>query len=157
MRLWRISAYPGLDGVGGLHLSGRWHSRPRAIIYTCEHPALALAEMLPKLKLGMAQIPLTLKLVGIDIQPGASRARTPMLPSGWQANEPTTRAIGNAWLDAGETLLLPVPSSLIAHSRNYLINAAHAQLHTHVHETVIEPFWFDRRYLPQTRAVAHEK
>lgn len=71
---------------------------------------------------------------------------SPALPVGWQANEPTSQALGNRWLDAGAELLLPVPSAVIPHATNYLISAAHPQAHTHLVES-IEPFWFDKRYL----------
>jgi len=46
MQLWRISNYADLTGVGGLHASGRWHSRGRRIVYLADHPASALLEML---------------------------------------------------------------------------------------------------------------
>ncbi|WP_278409050.1 RES family NAD+ phosphorylase [Pseudomonas rhodesiae] len=146
MQLWRISAFPGLSGLGGHHTDGRWHTLPRSVIYAAEHPALAMVEVLAHMRLSLANIPSTLQLIRIDVAPGASMGASPALPVGWQANEPTSQVVGNRWLDGGGQLLLPVPSALIPHATNYLINAAHPQVQTHLLET-IEPFWFDKRYL----------
>lgn len=147
MRLWRISAYPGLGGVGGHHQDGRWHTMKRSVIYTGEHPALAMIEVMAHMRLSLTNIPVSLKLIRLQLRDGASVAPTPALPAGWQANEPASQAVGNAWLDGGTTLLLPVPSALIADSTNYLINPNHAQAATHLLEEKVEGFWFDRRFL----------
>lgn len=147
MRLWRISSYPGLSGIGGHHADGRWHTRGKAILYASEHPALAMVEAMAHMRLGVTAIPLTLKLIAIDVSDTATLAPTPGLPTGWQANEPTSQAIGDAWIARGDTLLLRVPSAIVAHSTNYLINPAHAEAPMLLSEVEIEPFWFDRRYL----------
>ena len=149
MRLWRISEWPGLGGEGGLYADGRWNPLGVRVVYASEHPALSLIETLVHLHLKLARgsIPTTLKLIALDIDDGATISNTPALPSGWQANEPTTQAIGGAWLQANADLLLPVPSALIAHATNYLINPAHTQAVTHVREVTIEPVWIDKRFL----------
>jgi RES domain-containing protein len=147
MRLWRISSYPGLSGVGGQHVDGRWHTRGRQILYTSEHPALAMVEAMAHMRLGITAIPLTLKLIAIEVDDRATKAPAPRLPSGWQANEPTSQAVGDAWLAGRDALLLPVPSAILMHATNWLINPAHAESATMVSEVGIEPFWFDRRYL----------
>ncbi|EQD43820.1 RES domain protein [mine drainage metagenome] len=58
-----------------------------------------------------------------------------------------SQAVGDAWLRSRTGLLLPVPSALLAHATNHVINPAHAQAATHLAEGAIEPFWFDKRYL----------
>jgi RES domain-containing protein len=146
MRLWRITRFPGLDGAGGILASARWHSRPRPVIYAAEHPALAMAEVLVHMRLDVSAIPLTLRLVAIDIEKGAKRSKPPEVPSGWQANHSATQALGNTWLDARSSLLMPVPSALIAHSTNWLINPLHPQGSTHLSEVDLGPFWIDPRF-----------
>jgi RES domain-containing protein len=147
MRLWRISSYPGLSGVGGLHADGRWHTRGKPVLYASEHPALAMVEAMAHMRLGVTAIPLTLKLIAIDVSEATTIAPTPDLPPGWQANEPTSQAIGDAWIARAETLLLRLPSAILAHSTNYLLNPSHADAATRLSEVEVEPFWFDRRYL----------
>jgi RES domain-containing protein len=147
MRLFRLSSWPGLGGQGGLQVDGRWHGKGRPVLYVSEHPALSMVEVMAHMRLRMSNIPLTLKLIRIEVADGASIAPAPPLPSNWQANEPTSQAVGNAWLAGAASLLLPVPSALLAHSTNYLINPAHPEATTHLAETEILPFWFDKRFL----------
>ncbi|MOA35436.1 hypothetical protein D3C78_1568850 [compost metagenome] len=47
-------------------------------------------------------------------------------PLHWETDLPATRAVGNAWLARGDTLLLRVPSA--AGGVQYLLNAAHPHL-----------------------------
>lgn len=147
MHLWRISQWPGLTGVGGLYEAGRWHTLGHPVIYVAEHTALAMVESMAHLQLELGTIPTTLKLIRIDVGAGAIISATPALPSGWQANEPTCQALGDQWLQSGAGLLLPVPSAILAHATNYLINPGHPQAATHLKEHAPEPFWFDKRFL----------
>lgn len=147
MRLWRVSAWPGIAGEGGLYVDGRWHTAGRRVVYASEHPALAMVEVMAHMRLGVTAIPTTLKLIALDVAPRATRSAAPPLAAGWQANEPTSQAIGNLWLDGNSALLMPVPSALLAHSTNYVINASHPQAASHLAEGPAEPFWFDRRFI----------
>jgi hypothetical protein len=106
MQLWRISAFLGLSGLGGHHTDGRWHTLPRSVIYAAEHPALAMVEVLAHMRLSLANIPSTLQLIRIEVAPGALIDSSPALPVGWQANEPTSQALGNRWLDTGSARLV---------------------------------------------------
>jgi RES domain-containing protein len=64
-----------------------------------------------------------------------------------QVNQPTGQRVDNLWLQAGTELVLPLPSALINHTTNYMINAAHPQAATHLAETLVEPFWIDPRFV----------
>ncbi|MGH8192066.1 MAG: RES family NAD+ phosphorylase [Rhodanobacteraceae bacterium] len=147
LRGWRISEWTGLDGNGGLFVAGRWHSRGQRVLYVGEHPALALIESMAHMRVSLSAIPLTLKLIAVDIKDGASMSPTPALPPGWEANEVASRAIGDAWLQGNSALVLPVPSAIIAHARNYLINPGHRQASTHLKEAMVEPIWMEPRFL----------
>ena len=147
MLLWRISSYPGLAGLGGYQVDGRWHTSGSPIIYTSEHPALAMVETMAHMRLRLIRIPLTLKMITVEVAGAATISPPPILPSGWQANEPTSRALGDTWLASQSGLLLPVPSALLVDSTNYLINPDHPEAATCLSEIRIEPFWFDQRYL----------
>lgn len=147
MRLWRLSAFPGLPGEGGMHVDGRWHTKGHPVLYAAEHPALAMVEVMAHMRLSITTIPVTLKLIAIDVDTDATVSPPPALPTGWQANEPTSQAVGDAWLTAGAGLLLPVPSALLAHATSYVINPVHPQAATHLTENLVEAFWFDKRFL----------
>lgn len=126
--LWRISNYATLDGTGGLHVSGRWHTRGKPIVYCAEHPAGALTEML--VHLDREEMPNTFRLLRIAIKKTApvQRLEEGNLPANWRTDVPITRAIGDAWLASRSSLLLEVPSVLVPFSRNILINPQHAAI-----------------------------
>jgi len=145
MRLWRISRYPGLTGIGGTFSDGRWHHAPRHILYAAEHPALALAEVLAHLRAELDAMPTTLRLLAIDVRPRATLAPVPELPAGWQANEPATQALGDVWHAGQRTLLLKIPSAILPHSYSYVINPQHRQAATHLTEVDEGLLWIDPR------------
>jgi len=143
MRLWRVSRYRGLSGVGGTYSDSRWHQAPRRVLFAAEHPALAVLEVLAHLRIDLSQMPTTLRLFAIDLKPRASISLAPELPSGWHSNTPTTQTLGNAWLDKSKSLCLRVPSALLPHAHNYVINPRHKQATTHLNELDLGPFWLD--------------
>lgn len=126
MRLWRISNHADLSGMGGFRFSARWHSKGRPILYTAEHPAGALTEFLAHIDL--QDMPSTFQLITIDIDgaPPAPTVDPASLPADWTTNHAATRAIGDAWLKSGGSLLLRVPSVLVPDAFNMLINPTHA-------------------------------
>jgi RES domain-containing protein len=48
------------------------------------------------------------------------------LPTAWPTRRGLTRQIGDRWLDRGTSALLQVPSVIVPHARNYLLNPAHS-------------------------------
>jgi len=143
MQAWRIAAVPGLFGDGGRHVDGRWHSAPRSVLYAAEHPALAMVEMMAHMHLSMEPGLTRLKIIHIEIRSGAVVSPMPELPEGWQTDELITRALGNAWLDSGSALVLPVLSARVPSATIYLINPMHPQAATHLREISVAPFRFD--------------
>ena len=129
MRLWRVSNHADLSGLGGTLVSGRWPGAGRPILYTAEHPAAAILEMLAHMD--RADIPSTYQMLEIEVGDGATFAQDAALenmPTNWRSQPDLTRAIGDAWLARGETLLLRVPSVLAPRTTNVLINPRHAEM-----------------------------
>lgn len=125
MRLWRISNYADLSGMGGMRFSARWHSKGRPILYTAEHPAGALAEFLVHVDLD--DMPEHFQLLTIDVEGTAEPAslKPEDLRAGWTGNSSVTRQAGDGWLKQGQSLLLRVPSALVPGAFNMLINPQH--------------------------------
>lgn len=146
-RIWRLSAWPGLPGAGGLRTSGRWNPLGIPANYAAEHPAPAVLEAMAHLHLAMDEFPLTMKSIAIDVAEGAVISPPPVLPAGWQAREVGTQAVGGKRLLARGGLLLPLPSALVPDATDYLVNPRHAQASTHLAEGSIEPCWFDPRFI----------
>ena len=125
MRLWRISNYADLSGMGGVRFAARWHSKGRPILYAAEHPAGALTEFLTHL--GLEDIPDAFQLITMEVPEAAKpgELRLADLPPDWTSNRATTRAIGDGWLKGGSSLLLRVPSVLVPDAFNMLVNPQH--------------------------------
>jgi RES domain-containing protein len=126
MRLWRISNYADLSGLGGLRYSARWHTRGHPILYTAEHPAGALAEFL--VHLDREDIPDTFQLLTFEVDDIVTPeiVEVKRLPRGWINDPRVTRARGDEWLASGRGLLLRVPSSIVPDAYNVLVNPRHA-------------------------------
>jgi RES domain-containing protein len=124
VRLWRISNYDNLKGIGGLKSSGRWHNRGALIVYLSESPALAMLEVLAHLDLDFSEIPNDYQLLEVDYseRKGISRLKESYLKDDWVGDIESTRDIGDGWLVGGSSLLLRVPSAIVPRSYNYLFN-----------------------------------
>lgn len=147
MTLWRLTkaryAATAFDGEGARLYGGRWNSPGRAVVYLAGSLALAALEILVHVK---SQRELE-GYVRIRVEaPEHLVGEVSTLPVNWrQGRAPDeTRAIGDAWLEAGETPLLRLPSVIIPEEHNYMLNPRHPGFG----EVLIgeaEPFSFDPR------------
>jgi RES domain-containing protein len=127
MRLWRISNHANLSGDGGLHASGRWHTRGRRVVYLADHPASALVEVMVHLEIDAEDLPTHYQLFGVDVPDDIAIARLDEaeLPEDWRQQSALTRARGDAWLSENTSALLRVPSAIVPEGANYLLNPTH--------------------------------
>jgi RES domain-containing protein len=127
VRLWRISNYADLTGVGGLISSARWNSRGAHIVYLAESPAAALLERLVHLEIDTDDIPSSYQLLVVEIADHLSFDTIDAndLPRNWRSNDTVTRPAGDRWLQSGRTALLRVPSAITPHTWNWLLNPRH--------------------------------
>ena len=125
---------------------GRWNHRGTPGVYTSSTLSLAVLELLVHLD----DDELAKDYVGIpaDIPDSVeiTRIRTSDLPREWR-NFPRPQALaglGSRWAAARETAVLAVPSAIVPHELNYLLNP----LHPHCKRIRFgrpEPFSFDPR------------
>ena len=98
--------------------------------------------------LDQAEAPDDLLLLTIDIPDTARIARLSLddLPEDWQASPAPAgcQAAGEAWLNAGKTLALAVPSALVPEEQNLLLHPGH-QAFPGVVVVAERGFRFDRR------------
>jgi RES domain-containing protein len=123
MFLWRISNYSSLNGAGGLRASARWHSIGRPIVYTADHPAGALAEMLVHVHRDL--LPDTFQLMKIKLPDNVKPSTAAVRGTDWRKDIAASRRIGDRWLDGGKSAVLRVPSAILPDVFNYLINPLH--------------------------------
>jgi RES domain-containing protein len=126
--LWRISNYTDLHGIGGLKASARWHTRGHRIVYLSSTPASALLEILVHLEIEEEHLPRSYRLLEIQAPDDVAIERvenSAKLRKGWPKKLSITRALGNQWLDRNSSALLQVPSALVPHTSNFLLNPLH--------------------------------
>jgi len=126
--LWRISNYTDLHGIGGLKASARWHTRGRRIVYLSSTPASSLLEILVHLEIEKEHLPRSYKLLEIPVPDDLSIEKVEdrvKLPKNWQKKQAVTRTLGDQWLDENTSALLQVPSALVPHTSNFLLNPLH--------------------------------
>ncbi len=127
MKLWRVSNYADLQGSGGLKTAARWHNKGIPVVYLAESPALAMLEILVHFDMEPEEVPEQYQLLEVEFdgRKGISRLDESTLPSNWRANIPLTRAFGDKWLTGFFSAVLRVPSVIVPHSYNYLLNPRH--------------------------------
>ena len=125
MIVWRISEFADLSGIGGVKFPGRWNSAGHPIVYTAEHPALALCEML--VHFDTEDMPERFQLLQIEIQD--EQIEDVRIDIGldwrWRHIPYTTKSLGDDWLKSKSSPALKVPSALLPYANNYLLNPAH--------------------------------
>lgn len=136
---WRLCRrpYADLTGEGARRFGGRWNRKGQPLVYLSDHPALAVLEVRVHLELPLDLLPDDYVLL---------RARLPDRPTtvATVPDDPL-RAIDD-WLAAADTAVLRVPSVLVPHAWNLLLNPAHrAAVDAKLEQ--IEPFGFDPRLL----------
>ena len=128
MIVWRISNYLDLSGQGGLRAAARWHNAGAPIVYTASSPASALLEVLVHLELNDAEhLPDSYQLLRIAVPDSIhpDEIDEESLAHDWRRQLELTRTIGDEWLRGSNSALLAVPSAIVPHTQNYLINPAH--------------------------------
>lgn len=124
--LWRIGNRRTLSGEGGLRYAARWHSAGRPIVYLAESPAGALIEVLVHLELQPEELPPSYTLLRVAV-PQQITMPSLVAPPGeaWKTDLAATRHVGNMWLASGASALARVPSVILPHTFNVVLNPLH--------------------------------
>ena len=130
MILWRVSNYQSLDGVGGLYVSGRWHTKGHPVIYCTLNPATALLETLVHIEIDSEDRPERFQVLRIEGPESLSieKVEADSLSPNWAEDMNATQAIGDRWLSEKRSLLLQVPSVLVPETWNVLVNPLHVEV-----------------------------
>lgn len=127
---WRIvkSKYVtgAFTGQSASDYGGRWNSPGVRIVYTASSTSLALLEIL--VHLGFPQIlPSYALILAVFDEDLLMQLDTPSLPGNWREQPPPreTQIIGDEWVTGGRSAVLAVPSTIVPHEMNLLINPLH--------------------------------
>jgi RES domain-containing protein len=150
VRVWRIArrAFQSLDGEGARLNGGRWNSEGVAVVYTSEALSLAALEYLVHVDIN--EVPNDLVAIEIEIPDDArsSEVRVRDLPPDWNVIEehPVCIAYGDEWIAAAASLALRVPSAIVPHEYNVLLNPRHTTA-AGIRILAVHEFAFDSRLL----------
>ena len=144
MIVWRLEkkqyVKTALKGIGASKNPGRWNSPGQPVVYCADHPALALLEVMVHLEVDIEDLPpyYLLKIETTD-SPAITQDSLP-------ATDVACVAIGSQWLTDNKGLLLKVPSVIVPHCHNVLVNPSHPDINT-LRVVGEEKFEFDDRLL----------
>jgi RES domain-containing protein len=151
MPLWRISTHRGRDavsGVGARQFGGRWNRVGQPAVYASEQLSLAALEILAHLDTDTPVRVMWVIRIELPSDMPTTELTASALPTGWRdLDSPICRDEGSAWLEAGESPLLLVPSALIPEERNVVLNPEHPAFARGIPHTVTRRFSFDPRLL----------
>lgn len=132
VQAWRITkakhAATAFSGAGAKASGGRWNNPGTAIVYTAGSTSLALLEMLVHL-----QAPDLLQhyvIFEVSFDEALMRTIAPAaLPKTWRRSPPPAKArrVADDWVAGGESAVLRLPSVIVPHEWNYLLNPAHPE------------------------------
>lgn len=129
MKLWRLcrKKYIAFDGEGSRLAGGRWNRRGTAVVYTSATLSLAVLEYFVNLPRAAAPSDLVAIAAEVPKDLPVTSVQEAALPRNWRKYPaPETLAeIGTRWAEDRKTPILAVPSAVVPHERNYLLNPAH--------------------------------
>ena len=135
-----------LSGEGARLHGGRWNHRGTAIIYTSASRSLATVELLVHVSLSFAPTDLKMATIEVPDEPAPEVVDVAALPPNWRGfpAPPELADLGTSWARSGRSLLLRVPSAVVEHEHNILINPAHPDI-ARIALAGVEDFLLDQR------------
>lgn len=127
---WRVVAAryasTAFDGEGARRSGGRFNSAGTPVVYAADTLALALFEVAVHLPSYRALLGRVAFRVSID-EALVETLGEADLPSDWRSTPPARAAqmLGDRWVGEGRSVALRVPSVLLPHHRNVILNPAH--------------------------------
>lgn len=133
------------SGRGAAEYPGRWNPAGLPVVYLAESRSLAALEILVHAE--DLNLLTAAQWVALPVRFEASLVhRPPRVPEDWRAlpASPETREFGRAWVDAGTSVVLRVPSAVTGGEFNFLLNPRHPDF-SRLQFGPAEEFTFDPR------------
>jgi RES domain-containing protein len=131
VRVWRIAsaAHAGFDGEGARRYGSRWTPRGIPAVFTSATLSLAALERFVHTDSDLE--PTDLLAIPVDIRDDIAIVDVDVetLPADWRAfpAPPALAEIGERWFRTSGTPVLSVPSVVIPHERNFVLNPRHRE------------------------------
>lgn len=130
MIAWRVVpqkyAASAFDGEGARRSGGRFNSPGTPVVYTSDTLALAVLEVvvhLPTYRALRGRVSFRLDIPDDLVETLAEHH----LPHDWRSTPPSrsTQALGDDWVTRADSAVLQLPSVLLPHHTNLILNPAH--------------------------------
>jgi RES domain-containing protein len=155
VRLWRIAtrAHAAFDGEGARRYGSRWMPKGVAVVYASATLSLAALERFVHTDPDLEPPDLVAVFVDVDDDIPIHSVDIRQLPDDWR-QYPAPEALGRlgeSWIAARGTAILAVPSAVIPHEWNYVLDPEHRDFGRLVVGRPA-PFSFDPRMWTKRRA-----
>jgi RES domain-containing protein len=148
---WRLlkSAFVrhAFDGEGARLYGGRWNSPGAAMVYCSATASLAVLEVFANVQ--RSDLAEHFVLITCTFDNGLiEHLNVADLDRDWRRSPAPAQLqeIGDEWLASGRSPVLAVPSAIIEHEQNFLLNPSHRSF-TKIQRGRPKPFTFDLRLL----------
>ena len=126
---WRVVrqefAAQAFDGEGAREWGGRWNSAGRAVVYTSATTSLGLLEKMVHADDGLLPFYVSVSVTFDDnLVEVVGRER---IPANWRSLPAPHKLqhIGDEWIDSMRSCILEVPSVIVPHESNFILNPKH--------------------------------
>ena len=150
MELFRITTEEHAVILSSSGSANRWNRRGQNVIYAGTSRSLVTLEsIVHKSSIKPAAVYKVMVISVSDDENLIKRISVKELPKNWNTLTAytTLQAIGSAWYESHETLLLRVPSVIVPHEYNFVINTEHTGFNKSVKLARVEDYFFDDRLL----------
>lgn len=140
-----------MSGEGARRYGGRWNSPGRAAVYLGGSLALAAMELLVHLQ-AEDVLRVYRKMPVFIPERLVAHVDEDELPPGWAkpALHPVVRAIGDRWIDSGQSAVLQVPSATVRGEGNFIVNPEHDDFDD-IETGPVSDFRYDARLTARAR------
>ena len=150
MELFRITTEEHAIILTSSGSANRWNRRGQNVIYAGTSRSLVTLEsIVHKSAIRPATVYKVMVISVSDDENLIKGISVKELPANWKtlAAYSILQAIGSAWYESHETLLLKVPSVIVPHEFNFVINTEHPGFNKNVKLVRVEDYFFDNRLL----------
>ena len=140
-----------MSGEGARRYGGRWSSPGRAAVYLGDSLALAAMELLVRLK-AEDVLKVYRKMPVFIPERLIAHIDEDELPPGWAKPTPhaVAPAIGDRWIDSGQSAVLQVPSATVRGESNFIVNPEHEDFDD-IETGPVSDFRYDARLTARAR------
>ncbi|MEM9834683.1 MAG: RES family NAD+ phosphorylase [Bacteroidota bacterium] len=150
MEVYRVSSKKYARELSASGSANRWNIPGEFVIYASSSHSLATLELVIHRNAIKPEIDYRVMIISVaNTDTLVRHITTNDLPKNWRKFEAYSelQIMGSTWYTSRETLILKVPSVVIPHEHNYIINTKHEDFNANVQLVRTEDYFWDDRLL----------